>query len=250
MRKVFSLFFVQFFILIGFTGCAYNGYSGDNPNLYTVAINSVLWNNGHSFSADKYIDPKIKVIDEDRYGRIMFTYYEKHYAGTDMSFSALLICQHSNEREVFYYEDINYIIKSQTLNAQNINDFEDEEIEQLKAVNDWDQKINFDKCIKKEIIRCKPTIPCEDEIKNKIVDEFDLNNERYSLFVDFLTSDTGNDNFIIYGFLYLNAENGIYFIGIVENDNGLLTKINFLIPFNVFDYKTEFKEFKKTNNWI
>lgn len=246
MKKVFTLFLVQLFILIGLTGCAYKGYSGDYPNLYTVAINSVLWNNGHSFSADRYIDPKIEIIDEDRYGRIMFTYYEKYYG--DLSFSALVICQHSNEKDVFYYEDMNYIIKIQALYTQNINDFEDEEIDQLKAANNWEQEINFDKCIKKEITRRKPTIPCEDEVTNKIVDQFDLENERYALFVDFLTSDSENDNFIIYGYIYMDGGR-VYFIGIVENNDELIKKINFLVPLNVFDYKTEFMEFKKINNW-
>jgi len=236
-------------MLISLTGCLYRGYSGDYSDLYTVAINSVLWNNGHSFSADKYVNPKIEIIDEDIYGRIMFTYYEKYYAGADISFSSLIICQHSDEKDVFYYEDINYIIKEQTLYEQNINNFENEKIEQLKVVNDWDKEINFEKCIKKEITKHKPIIPYESEVKNRIVDEFHLKNERYSLFVNFLTSDSNDANFIIYGFVRNNDEEGIYFIGLVENNNESLEKINFLIPLNVFDYKTELIEFKKINNW-
>ena len=91
MKKIVTLSLLNLFILLCITGCKYKGYSGDYPNLYTVAINSVLWNNGHSFSADKYADSKIEIIDEDKYGRIMFTYYEKYYAGADISFSALKI---------------------------------------------------------------------------------------------------------------------------------------------------------------
>ncbi len=248
MKKIINFIFVTF-ILIVLVGC-YDGYSGDYPNLYTVAINSVLWNNGNSYSADWYTDPKIEIIDEDRYGRTMFTYYEKHYAGADMSFSSLVICQHSNEKEVFYYEDVNYIIKQQpeTGNIEYLNDFEEEEIEQLKIANDWNQKINLDKCIKKEITKDKPDIPHEKEIKNKIVNQFHLNNKSYSLFVDFLTNDSNNKNFIIYGFIRMDG-NGIYFIGLVEINNNSIEKINFLVPSNVYDYKTEFIEFKKANNW-
>ena len=46
-----------------------------------------------------------------------------------------------------------------------------------------------------------------------------------------------------------NNEEDIYFIGLVENGNESPEKINFLVPSNVFDYKTEFIEFKKINNW-
>ena len=182
------------------------------------------------------------------YGRIMFTYYEKYYVGADISFSSLIICQQSNEKDVFYYEDINYIIKEQTLYEQNLNGFDDEEIDQLKAVNDWNKEINLERCIKKEITKYKPIIPYEKEVKSKILTEFNLKDKEYSLFVNFLTSDSDKANFIIYGFVRMNNEDGIYFIGLVESNNELVEKINFLIPLNVFDYKTELLEFKKINN--
>ena len=107
MRKIKLIILFPIFILLILTGCTYKGYTGDYSNLYTVAINSILWNNGHSFSADKYINPHIEIIDEDMYGRVMFTYYEKYYAGANISFSALIICQNSNDKYVFYYEDVN-----------------------------------------------------------------------------------------------------------------------------------------------
>ncbi len=250
MKRILALIFLPLLMLVGLTGCTYPGYSGDFPDLYTVAINSVLWNNGHSFGAERYINSQIEIIDEDIYGRIMFTYYEKYYAGADISFSTLVICQHTNENEVFYYEDKNFIVKEQTLYEQNIKDFNNDEIEQLKAENDWNKNINLGKCIKKEITEHKPTIPYENEVKSKIIEEFNLDNERYSLFVNFLTSDSNNDNFIIYGYIRKSNGDDVYFIGLVEKGQELFEKINFLVPLNVFDYKTEFIEFKKINNWI
>ena len=151
MKKIRLLLLLLMFTLLFLTGCTYKGYSGDNSDLYTVAINSVLWNNGHSFSADQYANPQIEIIEEDAYGRTMFMYYEKYYAGADMSFSALIICQSSNGNEVLYYENVNYIIKEQALYTQNLTEFENEEIEQLKAANDWNKEIDLDKCIRKEI---------------------------------------------------------------------------------------------------
>lgn len=236
-------------IFVSLSGCTYKGYSGDHKNLYTVATNSVLWNNGHSFSADQYTDSKIEIIDEDIYGRIMFIYYEKYYAGGGISFSSLVICQHSNEEYVFYYEDVNYIVKEQQLYSPNFNAFEDKEIEQLKATNDWNREINFDKCIKKEISKHKSDIPCENEVKNLIVNEFHLDNKRYSLFVNFLTSNSDDSKFIVYGYITIHNEDSIYFIGLAENEHESLENINFLVPLSVYDYKTEFTQFKETHNW-
>ena len=95
------------------TSCGYRGYSGNRLDLFSVATNSVLYLNGYSWEADFQCDPSIEVIEEDDYGRTMFSYHEKYYKGADISFSALIICQASNEKEVFFYEDVNYIIKEQ-----------------------------------------------------------------------------------------------------------------------------------------
>ena len=86
-------------------------------------------------------------------------------------------------------------------------------------------------------------------MKNKITEEFNLNNESYNLFVNFLTSDSNDTNFIIYGFINISSEDGIYFIGLVENDKESLSDIKFLVPLSVYDYKTEFIEFKINNKW-
>jgi hypothetical protein len=248
MKRALSIIFVLL-ILISLTSCAYKGYSGDNSELYTVAVNSVLWTNGYSWSADFKCDPQIEIVDEDDYGRIMFRYYEKYYKGAGISFSALIIFQASKEKEVFYYEDVNYIVKKQDIYSQNLEEFNDEEIEYLKSINDWNQEINYDKCVKKEITKTKANIPHEKEIEKQIIDEFGLLNGQYTLFMDFLTSNSDNSKFIVYGYIYKNENEGVCFIGLVENESGSFEKLNTLVPLNAYEYKTEFMEFKATNNW-
>ncbi|MBO5772707.1 MAG: hypothetical protein J6R37_02780 [Clostridia bacterium] len=237
-------------ILVGcLSGCAYKGYSGDYLDLYTVAINSVLWLNGYSWGADYLCDAQIEIIEEDSFGRKMFTYYELYYGGSNISFSALIICQYSNENEVFYYEDVNYVVKEQELYIQDIKDFEEEEIEKLKKANDWNKELAFEKCIKKEIENFKPAIPYEEEIINEITNEFQLKHGEYNLFLDFLTRDSNGSNFIIYGYVRFRDERDIAFIGLVQEDEEGIKEINYLCPLNVFDYKAEFVEFKERNNW-
>ena len=245
MKRIILMILLIFTMIL--TSCGYNGYSGKHSDLYSVAANSVLWLNGYSWGADYECDPSIEVIEEDSYGRTMFTYYEKYYKGADISFSALIICQDSNEKEVYFYEDINYIIKEQILYTQNTENFTDDEIAYLKLINDWDKEINYDKCVRKDIAKAKHKLSSEKEIQNLIIDEFTLVNGEYSLFMDYLTSNIDDSKYIVYGYIRKTEQEGIYFIGLVENSDDI--KLNILVPSNVYDYKDEFIEFKKINNW-
>ena len=227
--------------------CGYKSYSGNHIDLYSTAINSVLWLNGYSWEADFECDPQIKIIDEDYYGRTMFTYYEKHYKGSNISFSALIICQDSNEKEVFYYEDINYIIKEQVIYSQNLEKFSEEEIEYLKLINDWNKEIDYDKCVRKEITKSKLKIPNKKEIENQIINKLEIVNGEYSLFMDYLTANSDDSKYIVYGYIRKSEQEGIYFIGLVEKDD--VIKLNIIILSNVYDYKTKFIEFKELNDW-
>lgn len=247
MKKVILLIMMPFFLLL--ISCFYRGYSGEDANLYTVAINSVPWLNGHSWSADFESDPQLEIIDTDQYKRIMFIYYEKYYSGSDISFSSLIICQTSNEKEVFYYEDVNFIVKEQEIYSQNLKDFTSEEIEYLKLINDWNKPINYSKCIKKEIQTKKSEINYEDEIKNQLIRKFDLVDRGYSLYMDLLTYNLDNSKFIIYGYIRKSENNGICFIGLVEKGQEDKIKFETVVPSNVYDYKDELYEFKKSNNW-
>ena len=248
MKRILLIIFALFFTLIS-SSCVYKGYSGNYSDLYTVAINSVLWLNGHSWGADFECDPKIEIIEKDNYGRIMFTYYEKYYSGADISFSSLIICQDSNEKEVFYYEDINYIVKEQVIYSQNLERFSNEEIEYLKLANDWNKEMNYDKCIKKEITKSKENIPYAKEITKQIIDEFTLVNGQYSLFMDFLTSNADDSKYVIYGYIQKYEGTNIYFIGLVETEGEVFKKIDIIVPLDVYDYKSEFMDFKEINEW-
>ena len=245
MKRIILMILLIFTAIL--TSCGYSGYSGDHSDLYSVAANSVLWLNGYSWGADYECDPSIEVIEEDSYGRTMFTYYEKYYKGADISFSALIICQDSNEKEVFFYEDINYIVKEQILYIKNTENFTDDEIAYLKLINDWDKEINYDKCVRKDIAKAKQKLSSEKEIQNLLIDEFTLVNGEYSLFMDYLTSNIDDSKYIVYGYIRQTEQEGIYFIGLVENSDDI--KLNILVPSNVYDYKDEFIEFKKLNNW-
>lgn len=233
-----------------FAGCGYKGYSGKYADLYTVAINSVLWNVGNSYGADRAIDSEIEVIETDNFGRTLFTYREKYYSGANMTFSALIISQYSVDGYVYYYEDYNYLIKQQKLNIPELERFSDNDIEYLKSVNDWDKEINFEKCIRKEIVKAKQDIPYGNHIiSDNIINEFGLSKKQYNLFYNFLTADDSG-KFIVYGSIINFSEKDIYFVALVKTAEEDIEEIIFLEPVNLYDYREELIKFKKENGWI
>lgn len=253
MQKLSALVLLLVLTLLILTGC-YSGYSGEHTDLYTVAINSLSWIFGHSFGADFAMDSEIEIIEQDQYGRTLFTYYEKYYVGGDISFSSLVICQSSNEQHAFYYEDVNFIVKEQEVDIPwPVNEFTNEEIEQLKLANDWNKPLNLEKCVKKELTTEKLDVPHEKKIEKIIEEQFQLH-ERDKISVRYLTKSAVNDNYLIYGYLRGYADFHIndfevYFVGLVEIENNKIKDVHFLQPTNVFDYQTELMEFKKAHNW-
>ncbi len=243
--KIKIAIIICFLLACFLSGCGYKGYSGDNTDLYTVAINSVLWNNGHSYKTDKATDSQIEILEQDKYGRTIFTYYEKYYAGAKLSFSALIISQTVIDDCVYYYEDVNFIIKRQELYASQIVKFSQEEIENLKTTNDWGYEINLKKCVKKFITKTKEDIPCNAEIiKDSVKREFGLIERQYSLFLNYLTCDYIG-NFIFYGSIIKSDGENLHFVALYKSEND----IRFLVPDDLYDYRQELIGFKIQNGW-
>ena len=250
MKKALPLIIVA--LLIFLSSCEWKEYSGDYSDLYTVALNSVLWTKGWSGGACYVFDPQIEKIDEDSYGRVVFFYHEEYYKGGDITFAALVICQASDKDVVFYYEDVCHIVKKQPRIVQDVNEvFDAEEIDYLKSINDWNKELDYEKCVRKTIIKNKPKIPDKKELEKQIMNEFNLTDEQCFVFMDYLTSNSDGSKFLIYGEIWMRVKgvDNICFVGLVEKENDSITKLNTFVPSDVYDYKAEFAEFKRANNW-
>ncbi len=81
-------------LLFSLAGCGNKPYKykGNHADLYTVANNSLLWTTGYSILTEYRGDPAITIIEEDAYGRVLFSYTEKDFAtnvkGNDIFFPA------------------------------------------------------------------------------------------------------------------------------------------------------------------
>ncbi len=231
--------------IMNLTACSnffYKGYSGSNPDLYTVAINSLLWNKGHSNKSAKYCDSEISILENDEFGRTLFTYYEDYY--TDISFSSLIIMQSSVDGYVYYYEDLNYLIKEQIAYSHTLEEFSQEEIDYLKEVNDWGKELDLSKCIKKQTIRNKQDVPTDTKtIEHEVREQFNVEDE--NIFINYLTS-ANNKNFVFYGAVRRVKEDNIYFAAFVNSEGEI---IDWLVPQNLYSYQEELKNFKLKNGW-
>ena len=143
--------FIYVFILTA-VSCPdrYFEYSGDYPDLYTVAISSIL----HLGGAD-YLnrEPFIRKLYEDEFGRVLFSYCEGGFSlntGEGERWLTLhLISQKTDGEYVYFYEHINFVFIYQThLNQTPVNLTPEEiyfnlrSIERLKYENNWGQRLS------------------------------------------------------------------------------------------------------------
>lgn len=151
MKKSLNYFAAAFSLLLAmlFVGCTIKlgkpgPYMGDETALFTVATFNV--------PVICQIAIGIEAVEEDDQGRIMFRitggnsplYYRCF--GQQNKMFALAICQHSDEKMVYYYEDDCYLLYA------NVQDLSTIDIEHLKERNDWNQPLQFEKMTTKEII--------------------------------------------------------------------------------------------------
>lgn len=251
-KKIYNRLFIIFIFLTficSLSGCRYKGYGGEHPDLYTVAIHSVLWNNGYSYATERVTDSKIEELEKDKFGRTLFVYFEKYYSGGEIVFSTLLIQQYSTEKYVYYYEDKNYIVKEQIIYSV-LTPFSDEEINQLKELNDWNKELDLNICIEKEITHQKPSLSADEyqTIEDKAIKHLNIKEEQHFSDIDMLTSNENLD-FIVYGYVRSYMEKNQYFVAYCHTENNSIIDVEFLILKDLYNYQTELKEFKAKNDW-
>ena len=148
-KKVLAVLLVVFLcsILFSVGACepTFSEYSGENKELYSATIQSILgvWSD---------ISDEIFVIEKDEYGRILYCCYTKQDIWVEGIIS-LLIAQKYDDNYTYVYSDKNYIVKPmeerQTLTQTIINStFEMDEINLLKSKNDWGEPLDVEKMSK------------------------------------------------------------------------------------------------------
>lgn len=222
-----------------FSGCRYE-YRGEYLDLYTVAINSVLWTFGASPQTDFAGDPLIEIMEEDDFGRVLFRYTEKYFS-PNISFSSLIILQSKKNDFAYYYEDCNFISKEKSYYSDEPAIFDLDDINELKNINDWNQPVNFDKCVKKDFVSYKKTLSLTDNQEKNILSKF----PQFHSIPLFLLTENKNGDKLCYGKLIGYQEELKYIVIILKNDS----TFSIFEPNDLYNYQEELKMFKEQNSW-
>ncbi len=256
---------VVIFMVLSFSGCNEEFvYTGENADLYTVAVNSVLGATGKWRFEAGYWNPMVKIIERDDYGRTMFLYYESQLI-YDVN-HVLIISQVTENGKVFYYPDYNFIIgnvdefiaQDATTEREGYTyyypldeqgnfitfraEFLSEQVEKLKSDNDWNKEMNLDKCISQSITTQKEQ-PLSERGKATLYQEvFGEYSSSLSRNVEYLTKDDSGKEL----FLVVNNDKSVQDCRMVitDGENIHSKKIN-----DLSNYQKELAVFKAENGW-
>ena len=237
MMKKICIFFMIFSIVMTMCACdRFHPYKGDRYDLLTVATNSLLGCDGKIFMNSQ--GPTLEIIEEDDYGRVLFYYYEK----SSFSAHSYIICQKYNDELVYYYPDYNFISSAE-------NDFSNEDINQLKIINDWNEPLNYDQMTSSKIVKSKVSPDVSDDIFEKITKDYI--GEKYDFrYAEYCYSDKHGTSLYVLSVINLDDSTSetLHYVVILSKDlscsEGAVTKID-----DYYNYQDKIAELKFSNGW-
>ena len=207
-------------------------YTGEYPELYSIAIHVLLDSIGYGFYGNR-LEAKIVVLEEDKYGRKLFYYNEGSHGSTH----SLIICQKSSESEAYFYSDYSFISSEQ-------DSFSDEDTEELKRRNDWGMNIDIKRCDNIEIVRKKSKGPLHDDALKRLYEKALGDEARYTPnSIRFLVSDDYNRS-IYYGYEVSSIDRRNFVL--LVNADGTFEVMELS---DLYNYQDDLKAFKERNGW-
>ena len=238
-------------VLVVLTGCLSHNedkrsYTGEYPELYSVAISTLLGAEGQIYS-EVPMEASLKVIEEDNYGRKLFMYFEANVIGY-----SLLISQKSDEEYVYFYPNYNFIIVWESrgdigLRFTDEKIFSPKAIEELKEYNDWNEEIDEGKCIKVKIVRQKEVGVVKDKQLKRFYEQA-LGDDGYdykSSTIFYATDKYGRSIYLGTGKYSSNR----YVVMLFQPDSEYDVKKGLMEIRNPQKYQDELKGFKELNGW-
>ena len=266
MKRIIQIMLLVLSALFLLAGCYYNP---DWPPAQTQAINSVL-----GVLKPHGPDQDIILAEEDNFGRKMYLYiakastaYQKTNEGAEFVM-ALLIEQKSDNKCVYYYPDISFIVREMSQSAKDagfgheqlLNSvreiISEAEIEALKSDNDWNKPMDESKLIKTRFPKrnqfrsvLEKSVP--KRVRRKVYDEMSGHNDSIHKdsimegFYDYLTVDDYGRHIC---FFRTQDENrtftNSYVVMFKPGGSYEIAEI-----FDLWNYQGELKTFKEQNDW-
>lgn len=142
MRLVpIRLLVVIIFAILSLSACYFPSsvYRSGRSDLFAVACYSVPF-----LHSSREFD-RVEVIEKDKFGRVLYKYTSNsdalfEYNGNHIC--ALLICQKTDKKYAYYYENYSFII------SMGDDTFNESDIQRLKELNDWGMELVSEKLSK------------------------------------------------------------------------------------------------------
>lgn len=249
-------------IVMSLGSCFWPGYRGENPALFTVAVNNVFASCGYGSNGEVMYDPAIEVLETDDYGRVLFFYQELRRNYT----TSLLILQKSDEETASYYRDVCCISIYGDTYELTKDSFCEAEIDALKAANDWNQPINDSKCATTPIVNHKPKGSLELEkadfeaaIQTYVKQNGYLGDDHIYRLSRFVSVDAeGRELYYVHGVgrdvkgegVSPTSESRGYELAILFQADGTCGELGVAEITDPTDLKTVLQDLKQANGWI
>ena len=247
-------------------GCESTDYSyrGDYPELFSVAINSILGTRGF-IQTSRVFNPDIKVVDIDDYGRVLFLYHE----GGGISTINLVISQKSDDEYVYFYPHHNFISIASMVSGRGFwyylnnppmpieESFTREAIEELKRRNDWNQPLNLDNAIRTKIVNIKADSvgPISNRVFNQayvLAFEGDARERPAPSF--FIADKYGRSLYLAGGYAGSRTGSGVihgfrFIVLLFQPDGSFDVERGVMELHDLQQYQNELKAFMELNGW-
>ena len=133
--KIFTAVFCICIMLVLSTGCRPEYHKNR-----VIGVTQACYAIPGGYVSDKYAS-RINLIEIDEYGRrLMVVTIETEY-----SIDALCIVQKADDAYVYYYDNVNYVC------IKEGNEYEPNQMDALKAANDWGRPLDETKMVKREL---------------------------------------------------------------------------------------------------
>jgi hypothetical protein len=220
-------------------------YSSGRSDLYAVACYSVPFITG-----DPNFD-SVKVVEKDKYGRILYEYTsdtDALYEYNSNYLHALLIRQKSDKKITFYYDNYSFIIST------GDNSFSDSDIQRLKELNDWNRELASEKMSKVmnsfgpygDLMFFEPE-KAEDVVRSYL----DLKTTP-SFFSDIIAMDADNRIFYVLREYFKSTNNYVfgktYFV-ICDKEFNIESENSIMVVDDIINCQQAMQLFKERNNW-
>jgi len=267
ITRIISVLLILMLFTIILTACSQgDGYAGDYPELFSVAIGSILGARGYEIVGGlRGIDqPSIWILEEDNFGRVLFWYTEdaifREISSDNGRRSAArrvfiyLVAQRVDGNYVYFYPHYNFIIRVDSGNHIHDSYFEDlpqitnEDLNALKEANSWNQEMSDDNAFERvRIVRQKESGPISvrqlAEAYRAVIPSPEVRDRTAASWMRFLRSDRYGRS------VYITVEMGRSIVVIFQPDHSFNVETGTREITNEISYQTELRLLMEANGW-